>query len=44
MLVFGGDAPDKGSGDIRLVKTLLGLKKRFPQQAGELHFDHGWPK
>jgi len=44
MLVFGGDAPDKGPGDIRLVKTLLGLKKRFPQQAGELHFDHGWPK
>jgi len=32
MLVFGGDAPDKGPGDIRLVKTLLGLKKRFPQQ------------
>ena len=35
MLVFGGDAPDKGPGDIRLVKTLLSLKKRFPQQAGK---------
>lgn len=33
MLVFGGDAPDKGPGDIRLVKTLLSLKRRFPQQA-----------
>ena len=32
MLVFGGDAPDKGPGDIRLVKTLLSLKRRFPQQ------------
>ena len=26
MLVFGGDAPDKGPGDIRLVKILLSLK------------------
>lgn len=33
MLVFGGDAPDKGPGDIRLVKTLISLKKRFPKQA-----------
>ena len=33
MLVFGGDAADKGPGDIRLVKTLISLKKRFPKQA-----------
>lgn len=32
MLVFGGDAPDKGPGDIRLVKILLSLKRRFPEQ------------
>ncbi|CAE8630473.1 unnamed protein product [Polarella glacialis] len=32
MLVFGGDAPDKGPGDIRLVKTFLSLKRRFPSQ------------
>lgn len=30
MFVFGGDAPDKGPGDIRVVKTLLSLKKRYP--------------
>ncbi|CAK9009454.1 DENN domain-containing protein 5B (Rab6IP1-like protein) [Durusdinium trenchii] len=28
-LVFGGDAVDKGSGDIRVVKTLLELKRRY---------------
>ncbi|CAK9098793.1 Phosphoglycolate phosphatase [Durusdinium trenchii] len=32
MLVFGGDAPDKGPGDIRLVKILLSLKRRYPEQ------------
>lgn len=32
VLVFGGDAPDKGPGDIRIVKTLLQLKARYPQQ------------
>lgn len=32
MLVFGGDAPDKGSGDIRIVRTFINLKKRFPSQ------------
>eukprot|EP00913_Durusdinium_trenchii_P016100 g15133.t1 len=31
MLVFGGDAPDKGPGDIRLVKILLSLKRRYPE-------------
>ncbi|CAE6967980.1 unnamed protein product [Symbiodinium sp. CCMP2456] len=28
-LVFGGDAVDKGPGDIRVVKTLLSLKQRY---------------
>ncbi|CAJ1444061.1 unnamed protein product, partial [Effrenium voratum] len=32
MLVFGGDAPDKGPGDIRIVKMLLELKRRYPLQ------------
>jgi len=32
VLVFGGDAPDKGPGDIRFIKTLLSLRKRFPNQ------------
>mmetsp|Transcript_59791 Transcript_59791/g.142331 ORF Transcript_59791/g.142331 Transcript_59791/m.142331 type:complete len:601 (-) Transcript_59791:172-1974(-) len=32
ILVFGGDATDKGIGDIRFVKTLLSLKGRFPNQ------------
>ncbi|CAJ1432991.1 unnamed protein product [Effrenium voratum] len=27
--VFGGDAVDKGPGDIRVVKTLLSLKRRY---------------
>jgi len=29
MLVFGGDAVDKGTGDIRFTKTLLSLKERY---------------
>jgi len=29
MLVFGGDAPDNGPGDIRFVKTLLALKREY---------------
>lgn len=32
IFVFGGDAPDKGPGDIRFVKTLLSLKRRYPQR------------
>lgn len=32
VLVFGGDAPDKGPGDIRFVKTLLSLKHRYPSR------------
>ena len=28
-LVFGGDAVDKGAGDIRVVKMLLALKRRY---------------
>ena len=32
-LVFGGDAVDKGAGDIRVVKSLLALKRRYPSQA-----------
>lgn len=32
MFVFGGDAPDKGPGDIRVVKTLLSLKARYPDR------------
>mmetsp|Transcript_54216 Transcript_54216/g.129191 ORF Transcript_54216/g.129191 Transcript_54216/m.129191 type:complete len:945 (+) Transcript_54216:92-2926(+) len=31
-LVFGGDAPDKGPGDIRFVKTLLYLKLKYPDR------------
>ena len=30
--VFGGDAVDKGPGDIRLVRALVGLKKRYPDR------------
>lgn len=30
--VFGGDAVDKGPGDIRLVRALVGLKKRYPER------------
>lgn len=29
LLVFGGDALDNGPGDIRVVKTLLSLKRRY---------------
>lgn len=29
MFVFGGDAPDKGPGDIRFVRILLSLKSRY---------------
>eukprot|EP00929_Paragymnodinium_shiwhaense_P008918 TRINITY_DN112906_c0_g1_i1.p1 TRINITY_DN112906_c0_g1~~TRINITY_DN112906_c0_g1_i1.p1 ORF type:complete len:1070 (-),score=199.36 TRINITY_DN112906_c0_g1_i1:368-3577(-) len=29
-LVFGGDAVDKGPGDIRFVKTMLDLRRRYP--------------
>ena len=29
MLVFGGDAPDNGPGDIRFVKILLALKREY---------------
>eukprot|EP00959_Pyramimonas_sp_CCMP1952_P173793 3631453-Pyramimonas_sp.AAC.1 len=32
MFVFGGDVCDKGPGDIRLVKTLIDVKKRYPEQ------------
>eukprot|EP00928_Gymnodinium_smaydae_P063001 TRINITY_DN4670_c0_g1_i2.p1 TRINITY_DN4670_c0_g1~~TRINITY_DN4670_c0_g1_i2.p1 ORF type:complete len:938 (+),score=184.29 TRINITY_DN4670_c0_g1_i2:108-2816(+) len=32
VLVFGGDAVDKGPGDIRICKTLLSLKWRYPTQ------------
>jgi len=32
ILVFGGDAPDKGPGDIRVVKSLATLKKGHPTQ------------
>mmetsp|Transcript_14344 Transcript_14344/g.22875 ORF Transcript_14344/g.22875 Transcript_14344/m.22875 type:complete len:193 (+) Transcript_14344:51-629(+) len=28
-LVFGGDAVDKGTGDIRFVKTMLSMKERY---------------
>lgn len=34
-LVFGGDVCDRGSGDIRIVTELLGLKERFPDK---VHF------
>mmetsp|Transcript_22897 Transcript_22897/g.52454 ORF Transcript_22897/g.52454 Transcript_22897/m.52454 type:complete len:593 (+) Transcript_22897:101-1879(+) len=32
ILVFGGDATDKGPGDIRFVRCLVSLKLRFPHQ------------
>eukprot|EP00931_Biecheleriopsis_adriatica_P038679 TRINITY_DN2211_c0_g3_i2.p1 TRINITY_DN2211_c0_g3~~TRINITY_DN2211_c0_g3_i2.p1 ORF type:complete len:722 (-),score=118.14 TRINITY_DN2211_c0_g3_i2:181-2346(-) len=32
MLVFGGDATDKGPGDIRIIRTLTSLKRRYPTQ------------
>eukprot|EP00931_Biecheleriopsis_adriatica_P019820 TRINITY_DN1339_c1_g1_i1.p1 TRINITY_DN1339_c1_g1~~TRINITY_DN1339_c1_g1_i1.p1 ORF type:complete len:869 (-),score=160.50 TRINITY_DN1339_c1_g1_i1:18-2624(-) len=32
MVVFGGDAVDKGPGDIRFVKALLELKEEYPQR------------
>jgi hypothetical protein len=31
-LVHGGDSPDKGCGDIQVVKALVGLKTRYPRQ------------
>jgi predicted phosphodiesterase len=30
--IFGGDVCDKGPGDIRIVKILTDLKKRYPEQ------------
>uniref|UniRef100_A0A7S1VZG9 Calcineurin-like phosphoesterase domain-containing protein n=1 Tax=Ditylum brightwellii TaxID=49249 RepID=A0A7S1VZG9_9STRA len=30
--VYGGDAVDKGPGDIRLVRALVDLKRRYPQR------------
>jgi Calcineurin-like phosphoesterase len=30
--VFGGDSVDKGPGDIRLVRALVDLKRRYPDQ------------
>jgi len=32
MFVFGGDSQDKGTGDIRFTKLLLGLKKKYPDR------------
>merc|ERR1719331_990307 len=32
VLVFGGDACDKGPGDIRFVQILLDLRDRYPSQ------------
>jgi len=32
ILVFGGDAPDKGPGDIRIIKVLTRLKVQHPSQ------------
>lgn len=32
ILVHGGDACDKGAGDIRIIKELTGLKQRCPDQ------------
>lgn len=29
-LIYGGDTVDKGTGDIRLVRALVSLKKRYP--------------
>jgi hypothetical protein len=30
--VFGGDSQDKGTGDIRFVKIMLDLKKKYPDR------------
>ena len=30
--VYGGDAVDKGPGDIRLVRALVALKRQYPQR------------
>jgi hypothetical protein len=30
--VFGGDAVDKGNGDIRFLRAMLRLKKRYPNR------------
>ena len=30
--MFGGDAVDKGNGDIRFVRAMLRLKKRYPDR------------
>lgn len=32
IFVFGGDAQDRGHGDVRFGKTLVGLKKKFPNR------------
>lgn len=32
LFVFGGDAVDKGPGDIRVTKALVGLKRRYPER------------
>jgi hypothetical protein len=32
MFVFGGDSQDKGIGDIRFTKLLLGLKEKYPDR------------
>jgi hypothetical protein len=34
-LVFGGDVCDRGAGDIRIVRELLGLKRKYPER---IHF------
>ena len=37
-LVFGGDAVDKGPGDLRFLRSLLSLKARYPER---VHFVMG---
>ena len=34
--VFGGDAVDKGVGDIRICRELVALKKKYPSRVGLL--------
>ena len=31
-IIHGGDSVDKGPGDIRVVKTLVSLKKKYPSR------------